>query len=542
MRFEEIYKLIRENVIDTIVMDFDHTITTYDSETTIGVFSKVLDTQYVKEKHLIDIKVNKCKNKIEMLCLWSKKIYLLKKFKAINHINEVLKYFRIDSSFKALFKYCKKKNIKIIICSAGYKPLITEILKQNQINNVQIIANEDESNIVTPMNKSKFIHTKSKRIMLIGDSITDSKMVKKESIKVAICNDLNKYYELNKYFDYVVLNDFQISKELNTSKSKIKIGLCCGTKILLKSIDDVNEEIKRYNLLKKYYKTSEVVIKYKDYALYNYIEDFENKKIYDYLYCKFPEFDSKIIFDQYRVSLNKTLCNKSEQECESKKFFYERANLIEEYLNKINFENVILGGKTFNLKSILQEIVNKIKESKKLYAFITQGDPTDMNMTTTGYFIDYENAGYNAIISEISIFFISLYSHGRYFYPRYNPTAYSTNKQTIKKIKCTIKANYTISNNDIYVKNFNNYVGIKNKKLISDFIDVFLNNKKYQVFKRDFKYLKYYICMRILTPIDIFAMNQKDRIVLLILLIKVYNEIQDLNSLKEFIGGVNESI
>lgn len=73
MRFEEIYKLIRENVIDTIVMDFDHTITTYDSETTIGVFSKVLGTHYVQEKHLIDIKVNKCKNKIEMLCLWSKK-------------------------------------------------------------------------------------------------------------------------------------------------------------------------------------------------------------------------------------------------------------------------------------------------------------------------------------------------------------------------------------------------------------------------------------------------------------------------------------
>lgn len=542
MEFDKIYKLLEENRIDTIIIDFDHTLTTYDSETTIGVFSKVLNEHYVQEKKIIDIKTNECKNKIKMLYFWFKKNRLLKKFEAKKYIQSVLKYFKVEQNFKELFKYCNKKNITIIVCSAGYKPLIKEILKQNQMDNVQVIANEENSKVITPLNKSKYIHNKSTKIMVIGDSTSDSKMAKKKSLKVAICNELKEYYKLSKCFDYVILHKFEIVRSLNTSKSKIKIGYYCGTKVFLKSVNDVNKEINRYNLLKKYYKIPDIAIKYKKYVIYNYIEDFDNKKIYDYLYGQLQRIDTETITEQYKRALTETLCIKNELECESKKFFTERTNIIEEYLNTIDFEKIILNNETIDLRTVIQEISNKIKKPKKLHAFITQGDPTDMNITITGYFTDFENAGYNTILSELSIMFISLYSHGAYFYPKYNSLAYITNSCSLNNLKCTLEVDYTLNEKNIYVKKFNYSIGIKNKTLLCDFIDIFLKDKNYKMFKDEFKYLKYYICMRILTPLDINKMDKHDRIVLLILLVKVYNDIRDLESLKEFIGGSNGSI
>lgn len=43
MNFNEIYNILQANNKSTLLIDFDHTITTFDSQTSIGVFSKILN-------------------------------------------------------------------------------------------------------------------------------------------------------------------------------------------------------------------------------------------------------------------------------------------------------------------------------------------------------------------------------------------------------------------------------------------------------------------------------------------------------------------
>lgn len=543
MNFEEIFNIIKIKKIDTIVVDFDHTITTYDSKTTIGVFSSILGKKYSDLKEKIDQKVMESNNSVKTKYLWLKKIFLLKKYKANDNLTKALKYFKIRNSFQKLYHYCKEKNIKIIICSSGYRPLIKKILELNNYVNIEIIANENILKVITPINKRKYIHTKSKSLMIIGDEISDSKMSGDRSVKVGICNDLNEYNKFKKYFDYVLVDEIRTLKTRYTSKTKIKIGQYNDKKIFMKLCLDANEKLQKYNLIKNFYKVSKIAIMHNNYIIYDYIKDFENKTINDYLYGKETYIDLNSITSQYSNSLDKTLKIKKEFECESKRYFRDRTNMLNNYINFLDFNVIILDDIRYDIKGILMEILDVIKKNKKMYSYITQGDPTDTNITTTGYFTDFENAGYNTIVSELSIIFVSLFSHGSYYYPKYNIKAYSSNKNILTKYKKhKIQIEYEKKEDVIYIKKINYKVQNKSKKIIDSFIDLYLNNKNYYQYKDDFQFLKYYICMRLLTPINLLEMCEDDQITILTLVVQIYIKISDLNSLKKFMEGTNESI
>ena len=78
--------------------------------------------------------------------------------------------------------------------------------------------------------------------------------------------------------------------------------------------------------------------------------------------------------------------------------------------------------------------------------------------------------------------------------------------------------------------------------VILKLIDVYLNNLNYKKYKKDFKYLKYYICMRILTPINILLMDIDDKISILMLMILCYDKINDLETLERFVGDINGNV
>jgi len=222
-----------------------------------------------------------------------------------------------------------------------------------------------------------------------------------------------------------------------------------------------------------------------------------------------------------------------ELETNSKRYFTDRLPTLKEYIEQLDYENIILDGETYNIKHILEEIYSNIIKEKKLYSFISQGDPTDTNITVSGYFTDFENSGYNTILGEFSIIFVSLFSHGLYFYPKYNKSAYSINKTVLNKYnEYEKKASYSIKEKKIYVDYFDNNPPEKNKKLISSFVKLYSSYKKVY---EDFKLLKYYICMRFLTPIKILKMEEKDIIVILILIILIYKNINTIDDIVDIL-------
>lgn len=536
MNFNEIYNILQANSKSTLLIDFDHTITTFESQTSIGVFTKILNQKYVKLKNKIDSKVDSCHNPLYLKFLWFKKIYLLKIFGAKKYINKAIKYFMINPNFIKLFNYCKKNRIKIIICSSGYKPLIEEVLRKNNLNYIKVIGNEKLFRIITPLNKNKYIDSKIENPIIIGDNMADINMSKTKKLSIGICNDLYEYDNLKQSFDYVVLWNITIIKECNTSKSIIGICLYNNQKYFFKSIGEKNNELIKYELIKKYYNVSKIAIKYNEYIIYEYIHDFDKKTINDYLYGAEKKINIKSIITQYHNSINSTLILKNEKECESAQYFLERTHLIKDYIKDLDYGSLIMNEEIYDIKFVLNDIISNIEKRKKLYAFISQGDPTDTNITTTGLFTDFENSGYNSLISEFAIIFVSLFSHGRYFYPKYNKKAYVINKAIINKFnKYKIMNTYCVDNGNIYVKKIDIKLPEKNKKLILSFIDLYFNNSNYGKYSTDFSLIKYYICMRLLTPININTMDKDDKVTILTLVMYIYNNVNNLQDLKKLI-------
>lgn len=73
------------NINNTIyVIDFDHTITTFDSDTSIGVYSLYFGQKYKKKKDKIDSLSSRVNGKIITKLLWILKIKLLNRYYNIN--------------------------------------------------------------------------------------------------------------------------------------------------------------------------------------------------------------------------------------------------------------------------------------------------------------------------------------------------------------------------------------------------------------------------------------------------------------------------
>lgn len=546
MNFQEIYSILNTNKGSSVVLDFDHVITTINSETSIGVYSKLLTKNYRKKTNKINKLIDRCQSRFFLRLLWFFKITLLKRYNAKKYLDIAIKYFEIKAEFIKLFNYCTKNNINIIICSSGYKPLILEILHQNKIYNVEVIANEGLFKIITPLNKYKYISSNIKNPILISNNINDIIIYKNIKLSIGICNDLYDYDNLTRVFDYILLDKIKILKTYNTSKTQIGICLYNDKKHFFKSYDDneaINYEAINYEAIKKYYKVSKFAIKYENKIIYEYIKDFKNNTLNDYLYGNNKKINFDFISAQYTKSINNTLKIKNENDCKSKKYFSDRVQKIKEYIPLLDYNNLIIDGKDYNIKDIINNIAKQIEKNKKLYAFISQGDPTDTNITTSGYFTDFENGGYNTLLSEFAIIFVSLYSHGRYFYPKYNEKAYVINKTIINKFNdYKIDVDYQIDNKEIYINNIDIKLPLKNKKTILEFIDIYLNNPNYSIYEKNFNLIKYYICMRLLTPLNINLFNEEDRITILTLLIYIYTNVNNLTTLKELISGGKNGI
>jgi hypothetical protein len=289
------------------------------------------------------------------------------------------------------------------------------------------------------------------------------------------------------------------------------IGIYKRRKVFYKefeSLSFLDKELNGYNIVKDFYNVPKLVGSYDNTILYEYKKDLVSNTLYEYLYFNKKNIKTNLILNQYKNSLlnikkyNETkLCNYT--------FFAKRKDMIEDYLLNIN---------DIKFKNILKDMLDNICKNKSLYSFISQGDPTDTNISTKGCFTDFENGGYNSIVGEISIFLVSLLTHGAYFYPKYNSKVY--------KIRDEYQVNRKISD--------------KNIKFILSYLNMIKNTVDKKVINELDKYLKYYICFRLLTPINIINMEEIDKKII-INLVKDFYQVNSLDELIELINNWNIS-
>ena len=96
---------------------------------------------------------------------------------------------------------------------------------------------------------------------------------------------------------------------------------------------------------------------------------------------------------------------------------------------RIPFENLLEYTFVINgdvMKHPLRKLIDTsridLSPDKERVFILSQGDPTETNMTLSGKFFDFETAGYNSVVQDIAIFVYHNYISGHYLVPKYSMT------------------------------------------------------------------------------------------------------------------------
>lgn len=229
-----------------IIADFDHTLTTKDSQNCWGILSKIpnISSKYIKESKENndyyfpieqDDKINyQTKSKI-MRNWYESHVDLLVKYSLkeieLNKISKD-KSIVLREGVIEFFKFTNKYNIPVIIISAGISNIIEGTLKKHNclFNNVYILSNifkfkngklkSLRNQIIHSLNKDKLeippkikdILKNKDEVILLGDNIGDTLMSLKENkktLKIGFLNydDNDKLNNFKKYFDIIYNKD-----------------------------------------------------------------------------------------------------------------------------------------------------------------------------------------------------------------------------------------------------------------------------------------------------------------------------------------------
>lgn len=228
-----------------IIADFDHTLTTAKSTASMGIIPKFLGGECLKQRialyeHYRPLELDysiETSKKQKIMKEWATKSFTLlsKYIKSEETVRNSLKdaNLYLKEGTKKFLEEMSKKDIPVIIMSAGVGNVIEEFLKKNEClyDNVKIVSNFfefsdgkaylDIKNIIATSNKEynripKDVQDKIKNkkgSLLLGDLIEDLKMQKKENSQTTLTigfldenieESIEKY---NKNFDIVFTND-----------------------------------------------------------------------------------------------------------------------------------------------------------------------------------------------------------------------------------------------------------------------------------------------------------------------------------------------
>ncbi|MDO5557848.1 MAG: hypothetical protein Q4G05_06410 [Clostridia bacterium] len=314
----------------------------------------------------------------------------------------------------------------------------------------------------------------------------------------------------------------RVLKRIVTDKGIYEIIVINNEKVFRKILkEDISKEINGYNLIKNNYR----VPKMKKYNLdkreiiYEYIDNLENRTLHHGLFMNL-EFSQKRIIDVLTNGFEKFEMLE-ESKSSNSKFFYGRISLLEQYISYGNEDyekEIVVNNEVFpSFKKCVKTIINTLEIDKVVPFVISQGDPTDLNISVEGEITDFEMAGKNSVINEIAIFVGCYLVNCYYFYIKYMNSAHKKYLDTLDKYKDLIKCDFKKCKNRVLVV-FNNILPTKNK----EFIRAYLNRiKEIGIIRWDFN-IGCYIAMRMISPVNMNKVSDRGDKFLLIALADLF--------------------
>lgn len=270
----------------------------------------------------------------------------------------------------------------------------------------------------------------------------------------------------------------------------------------------ISREIEGYNFIKYYYNVPKLL----EYNLveneiaYEFNDDLFYRTMHQGLFEDVPFNEEKIInvltsnFKDFEF-LNENLSANS-------LFFLGRIPNISEYLleKDADFDKtlVVNGIKLNSFKTCVKNIIYNLTRNNIVPFAISQGDPTDLNVSVSGTVTDFETSGKNSLINEIAIFLGCYLVNCYYFYIKYMNSPHKQYVKTLQEFNDLVKCEFIEKDNEIEIA----FEKILPKK-VKDFVLSYLNRiKNMEIINSKFQ-IGPYIAMRMISPIDV--RNVKDK-------------------------------
>lgn len=179
---KQIKQLLKSQNKVVAVFDFDYTLTTQDSNSSINVFFNYMPKGYKIKKKTLDLISKVCKNRIVYKIIWKSKLRLLKLYGASKTLDKIAykEEFKLNSTMLEIINLLSKNNAKIVIYSCGLSEIIKRVFDAYNIElcNCNIISNSIygiTDFVITPY-KEKLKGYNDSCVILFGDNINDLKV------------------------------------------------------------------------------------------------------------------------------------------------------------------------------------------------------------------------------------------------------------------------------------------------------------------------------------------------------------------------------
>lgn len=312
-----------------------------------------------------------------------------------------------------------------------------------------------------------------------------------------------------------------------------------GKKVFVKNIfAGIDTELNGYNAIKNIYKVPQML--YFDYKTntieYEYIDSLYKSTLHIGLFEDI-DFDIDKIVD-ILVSNYKNYNLMPENLSTNSSFFIGRIPFIANYLKskELSYDkSVVYRGENLGcFKDIVITIISQLTKNRIVPVALTQGDPTDLNVSIDGYITDFEMAGKNSIINEIAIFLGCYIVNCYYFFIKYMNSPHKLYVNTLNKYKNSLEFEYK-ENDDEILTDIHRLLPVNVKHLILKFLDEI---QSLGVIDENFQ-LGPYVAMRMISPVNIDAIDQpKDKYLLFTLAGLFAKKYISINDIIDFIKEI----
>lgn len=169
---------------------------------------------------------------------------------------------------------------------------------------------------------------------------------------------------------------------------------------------------------------------------------------------------------------------------------------------------------------------------------LSQGDPTESNITVNGKFFDFEVAGMNSLVQELAIFCCHSYMSGHYITPKYSKSTYPQDGEFADKFAEQIEARGKVDSDGILSINLKYPLPRIKKDLIGQYnstvvkpLEARLSSAEQAALVEQFKSA---ILLRLIGVKNIFKLEEKD-ILLYLGLIGHFTKHKKYQSVSEYI-------